>query len=259
MRIPIRGQLSKRADTLIGVAGIALLVAIWSVLTYGGYLPPRFLPSPKGVWEGALRFQRQHWLLLSVWRSFLRVSKALVLVVLVGVPVGLLMGAFTPVDAFLRKVVNGAKSVPTTGILGLIVLWFGIEERGKVVFLFLGAIFFMVIMVRNAVTAVPEDFVRVALDLGANRRQMLWKVLLPGSVPRIWEAITVCNGIMWTYILLAEFLNSNQEQLGLGYLLQIGTRTFHPGEVFATLTLIAVISAFTDFVFRVFQKRFLDW
>ena len=259
MRLPIRGQLSKRADTMIGIAGIASLVAIWSFLTYGGYVPRVALPSPTGVWKGAAHFYEQHWLLLSIWRSFLRVSKALVVVVLVGVPLGLLMGAFTPIDSFLRKLLNGAKSVPPTGVLPLVIIWFGIEERGKVVFLFLGAIFFMVIMVRNAVAAVPEDFVRVALDLGANRRQMLWKVLLPGSVPRIWEAIAVCNGIMWTYIVLAEFMNSNQELLGLGYLLQIGFRTVQPGEIFASLALIAVISAFTDFLLQAVRKRFLDW
>ncbi len=258
-KMPIRGPLGRRADTIIGLTGIATLAAIWCIATYGGFVPPKFLPTPSGIWEGALRFHHQHWLLLSVWRSFLRVTKALALVVLVGTPLGLLMGAFTPVDAFMRKVVNGAKSVPPTGFIGLVVVWIGIEEKAKVVFLFLGAIFFMIIMVRNAVADVPEEYARVGLDLGANRWQMLWKVLLPGAVPRIWEAITVCNGIMWTYILLAEFLNSNQEQLGIGYLLQIATRTYQVGELFAALVVIAIVAAFTDFLFHVFRRQFLDW
>jgi len=259
MMMPIRGQLSKRTDTVIGLVGVASLVAIWCVLTYGGVFPPRFLPTPGAVWDGAVEFHRQHFLLSSVWFSFLRVSKALLLVVLVGIPVGLLMGAFAPVDAFLGKIINGAKSVPPTGFIGLVVLWFGIEEFGKVFFLFLGAIFFMVIMVRNAVAAVPEEYTRVALDLGANRGQMLRKVLLPGAVPRIWEAITVCNGIMWTYIVLTEYINSNLQEPGLGVLLNVAVRTFRPGKVFATLALIAIISASTDFAFRTFQRRFLDW
>jgi ABC-type nitrate/sulfonate/bicarbonate transport system permease component len=64
---------------------------------------------------------------------------------------------------------------------------------------------------------------------------------------------------MWTYIVLAEFINSNEEQLGLGYLLQIGSRTQDSGKVFATLTVIAVISSLTDYALQVVRRRFLDW
>ena len=124
----------------------------------------------------------------------------------------------------MRKIINGAKSVPTTGILGLVVLWFGLDEQGKIVFLFIGSIFYMIILVKNAVANVNEDYVRVAVDIGANRWQIIWRVILPGALPQIWEAIAVCNGIMWTYIVLAEYLNANEENLGLGYLLFMGGR-----------------------------------
>lgn len=259
MRFPIRGQLSPRSDLLIGLAGIGTLVAVWCVLTYGGYVKPLFLPKPSDIWEGIADFHQRHWLLPAIWRSFWRVTKSLGLVVLVGVPVGVLMGAFAPVDAFARKIVNGAKSVPTTGIVGLIVLWFSIEERAKIVFLFLAALFYMVILVKNAVLSVREEYLRVALDVGANRRQVIGRVLVPGALPQIWDAIAVCNGIMWTYIVLAEFINSNEEQLGLGYLLYIGSRTQDSGKVFATLIIIATISSLTDFLLQATRKRFLDW
>lgn len=143
--------------------------------------------------------------------------------------------------------------------MGLIVLWFSIEERAKIVFLFLGAIFYMIILVKNAVLSVNDDYLRVALDLGANRRQVIGRVLLPAALPHIWDAIAVCNGIMWTYIVLAEFINSNEEQLGLGYLLYIGSRTQVSGKVFATLIIIAMISSLTDFLFQAVRKRFLNW
>lgn len=259
MKVPFGGQLSRRADTGLGIAGLALLVTVWCVLTYGGFVGKFFLPTPTRMWEGLLDYQRKGWLWLSLWRSFIRVSKALCLVIAVGVPIGLLMGAFKKVDALLQKIVSGAKSIPTTAITGVVVLWFGIDEVGKIVFLFLGAIFFMILLVRNAVASVPEDYVRVALDLGANRRQMIWQVLLPGALPRIWEAIIVCNGIMWTYIVLAEFISSNAEQLGLGYLLQIGSRTQDPGKVFAMLLVIGVITSLTDYTLHAVRRRFLDW
>jgi ABC-type nitrate/sulfonate/bicarbonate transport system permease component len=211
------------------------------------------------LWEGLLDFHRKGWLLPAIGRSFGRVTYALGLVILVGVPVGVLMGAFPAVDAFLRKSVNGAKSVPTTGIVTLVILWFGIEERGKIVFLFLGAIFYMILLVKNAIQGVREEYLRVALDIGAKPPQMIGRVLLPGALPQIWDAITVCNGIMWTYIVLTELMSSNEEQLGLGYLLQIGQRSGDSGKLFGTLILIAVISSLTDWVLQAIRRRFLNW
>ncbi|HZP82984.1 MAG TPA: ABC transporter permease subunit [Chthonomonadaceae bacterium] len=263
MRFSIRSKLSPRADFLIGLSGIVALILIWCILTYGGFVKPLFLPTPTGIWDGLMEFQSNPnhppWVFPAIWRSFWRVTRSLGWVILVGVPIGVLMGAFSPIDAFLRKIVNGGKSIPTTGIVGLIVLWFSIEERAKIVFLFLGAIFYMIILVKNAILSVSEDYVRVALDIGANRWQMIWRVLLPGALPQIWDAIAVCNGIMWTYIVLAEFINSNEEQLGLGYLLYLGSRTQESGKVFGVLILIALISSLTDWALQTVRKRYLNW
>lgn len=259
MKLQIRGQLTRRSEFSLGMIGLGLLVAIWCALTYGGVVNKLFLPTPTSMWRGLADYHAKGWLWLSLGRSFIRVSKALCLVILIGVPLGVLMGAFKPLDALLERVISGAKSIPTTAITGVVVLWFGIDEIGKIVFLFLGAIFFMIILVRNAVATVSDDYVRVALDLGANRRQMIWQVLLPGALPQIWEALIVCNGIMWTYIVLAEFINSSEKQLGLGYLLQIGSRTQNSGKVFATLIVVGVVSSLTDYALRAIRKRFLDW
>jgi NitT/TauT family transport system permease protein len=259
MSAEYRKKLPPRTDLLIGLAGIAALFAAWSILSYGGFVRPLFLPAPDDLWEGVVDFQSRGWLLPAIWRSFWRVTQSLFLVILIGVPIGVVMGTFAPADAFLRKIVNGGKSIPTTGVIGLIVLWFSVEERAKIIFLFIGAIFYMIILVRSSIQSVNEDYIKVALDIGANRRQLIWRVLLPGALPQIWDAIAVCNGIMWTYIVLAEFINSNEEQLGVGYLLYIGSRTQQTGKVFAMLVIIALISTLTDWVLHLVRKRWLNW
>jgi len=259
MRFLVRSKLEPRVDFAIGAAGVVVLVAVWCFLTYGGHVQPLFLPTPSGIWEGLADFHERGWLLPAIGRSARRVGVSLALVIAVGIPIGVVMGAFAPVDAFLRKIINGGKSIPTTGLVGLIVLWFSIEERAKIVFLFLGAIFYMVILVKSAILGVNEDYLKVATDLGANQWQTIWRVLLPGALPQIWDAIAVCSGIMWTYIVLAEYINSNQENLGLGYLLSIGSRTNNSGQVFGTLILIGVISSLTDWFMHTVRKRYLDW
>ena len=255
----VRGKLSPRTDLLIGLGGIATLVGLWCLLTYGGYVRSLFLPTPGEIWEGLAAFHARGWLLPAIGRSTVRVLYSLLLAVAVGVPIGVLMGAFAPVDAFLRKIVNSGKAIPTTGIVGLIVLWFSIEERAKIVFLFLGAIFYMILLVKNAVAGVNEEYLRIATDIGANRWQLIGKVLLPAALPQMWEAIAVCSGIMWTYIVLAEFINSNEDQLGVGFLLQLGSRANDSGKVFGMLIIIALISSLTDWILQAVRKRFFHW
>jgi NitT/TauT family transport system permease protein len=255
----VRGQLSPRKDLILGLAGLATFIGLWCVLTYGGFIKPLFLPSPSGVWEGIMSFAHKGWLDKAIISSTWRVIKSLFLVIVVGVPIGILMGAFAPVDAFLRKIVNAGKAIPPPALIGLIVLWFSIEEKAKVIFLFLGAIFYLILLVKNAVQNVREEYVKVVTDMGANNIQVITKVLIPGAMPQIWEAVTICSGIMWTYIVLAEFINSSQEQIGLGYLLQIGSRTQESGMVYGALILIVLISVSFDFVMNQIAKRYFSW
>jgi NitT/TauT family transport system permease protein len=255
----VRGKLTPSVDFGIGIAGILAVVVIWCWLTYGGHIKPFFLPTPTAIWESYLEFIDRQWLVKAILGSTFRVLQSLLLVIAIGIPLGILMGAFAPVDAFLRKLVNSGKSVPTTGIVGLIVLWFGIEERAKIVFLFLGAIFYMILLVRSAVLSVSDEYIKVAHDIGAGSGQIIRKVLLPGALPQIWDAIAVCSGIMWTYIVLAEYINGNEEQMGLGYLLNIGSRTQDSGKVFGVLLLVAIISALTDYILGWIRRRYLNW
>jgi len=255
----IRGKLSPRVDFTIGIAFLAVLIVIWCVLTYGKMVRPVFLPSPTDIFDGFKDFQRNDWIIPAILKSTIRVCMGLVLVVLIGVPVGILMGSIPFFDAMLRKLVNGGKSVPTTGLVGLVVLWFSVDEKAKIVFLFIGAIFYIIVLCRQAIQSVSEDYVKVALDLGATRFQLIRRVLLPGALPQIWDAIAVCCGIMWTYIVLAEYINSSEEQIGLGFLLLIGSRTQDSGKVYLTLIIVAIISAVTDWLFGIVKRRFFFW
>jgi ABC-type nitrate/sulfonate/bicarbonate transport system permease component len=258
----IRAHLSGREDWTLGLIGIVTVILLWCILTIGGIVPTNYLPTPKLIWDGMIEYHRdRHWLFPAIWHSVWRVGWALLFVLVIGIPVGVLMGAFSQADAFLRKIVNGAKAVPITALTGLVVLWAGIYDTGKITYLFLGAIFYMIILVKNAVANVNEEYVRVALDIGANRWQIIRRVLLPGALPQIWDAIAVCIGIMWTYIILAEIVNSNMDDLGVGYLLYTGARLGGngAGKMFGMLIIVALISTLTDYVLNLIRKRFFNW
>jgi NitT/TauT family transport system permease protein len=259
VRFSIRGHMPARMDAFIGAMGVATFLVLWSVFSYGKLVNPYSLPTPTSIGRTFVQLYETGQLLMPIWRSFWRVLRALVLATAVGVPIGMLMGAFAPVDAFLRKLINGAKAVPITGLTALVTIWFGLGEGGKVFYIFLGSVFYMIILVKNAIISVNEEYTKVALDLGGNRRQIFWRVLFFGALPQIWEAIAVCSGIMWTYIVLAEFLNSSTANQGLGGVLQNGLRQAQPPQVFCMLIVIAVISSLTDFLIHLVRKRFFNW
>jgi NitT/TauT family transport system permease protein len=257
----IRERLTAKQDFVIGAAGVATVIGLWCALTYGGLVPRNFLPTPGMIWDGYVEYQQKNWLFPAIWRSSWRVVRALALVLAVGLPVGILMGSFSQADAFLRKIVNGGKAVPISALTGLIVLWFNLDDEGKIMFLFLGSVFYMIILVKNAVLSVNDEYVRVALDIGANRWQIIWRVLLPGALPQIWDAIAVCIGIMWTYIILAEIINSSEANLGVGYLLNTGARLGgnSAGKMFGMLIVVALISTGTDYVLALVRRKFFNW
>jgi len=258
-RFSVRGHISPRFDALVGFLGILTFVILWCVLSYGNIVNRFALPTPTSIGKTFVHLYQSGQLMMPIARSLYRVARALVLVTVIGVPIGILMAAFGVADAFLRKIINGAKAVPITGLTALVTIWMGLEERGKVFYIFLGAIFYMIILVKNAIVNVNEEYIKVALDLGANRWQTIWRVLFFGALPQIWEAIAVCSGIMWTYIVLAEFLNSNPANQGLGGVLQNGLRLSQPPQVYCMLIAIAVISSLTDFMIHLVRKRFFNW
>ena len=85
---------------------------------------------------------------------------------------------------------------------------------------------------------------------------MISRVLLPGALPQIWDAIIVCNGLMWTYIILAEYTNATS---GLGHLITIASRLSRSDQVYAIIIVIALISASTDWLLRTVRKQYFDW
>ncbi len=259
VRFVVRGRLPPRTDAVIGFTGVGVFLALWCALSYSHLVSLYTLPTPTKLGEKFIALYQSGQLVVPALRSLWRVTQALFLVTVIGVPVGMLMGAFAPVDAFLRKLINGGKAVPVTGLSALVMVVMGLGEKGKIFYIFLGAIFYMVILVKNAVAGVNEEYTRVALDLGATREQIIWRVLFFGALPQIWDAVAVCNGIMWTYIVLAEFLGNDVPTRGLGGVLQDGQRLAEPPQVYCMLIVIAVISSLTDFLLHLIRRRFFNW
>ena len=111
-------------------------------------------------------------------------------------------------------------------------------------------------MVVSAIRAVPEELVQTARTLGAGRFQVVLTVLVPAAAPDIFDSFRVMNAISWTYVILAEFVNTRS---GLGYQIQLAGNHLHIDEVFAGILIIGVIGLMSDALIRFFGSLLFPW
>src|SRR5690606_9100599 len=126
---------------VLGISFFVLFVVGWGIATYGGFVSPVFLASPtRMVEEGWLLLSRYgfiHDIGMTVWR----VLGGFVLATVIAVPLGIAMGAWKTVEAFLEPFVSFARYLPASAFIPLLILWAGIGETQKLLVIFIGAVF----------------------------------------------------------------------------------------------------------------------
>ncbi len=248
----------------LGVGAVLLVLALWMAVTELGWVKPAFLPAPRSVvkaffhlaWQTDAEGISGSPLLSATLWSVRRVVLAVLLMVGVGVPLGVAMGASPRIDAALSPLIDPLRYAPITAFLPLFIMWFGIEERMKVAFLWFGGVVYLIPLVRDAIRSVPLDFVVQAEDLGLSGIETVRHVLVPLALPRIADAIVVDFGLAWTYIVVAEYVNARE---GLGNLIQVARRLSATDQVFALIAVILALALATDGSLRWLKRRLFPW
>jgi ABC-type nitrate/sulfonate/bicarbonate transport system permease component len=245
-----------RLAGILPVAGLLSFIAVWALISELGLVRAAFLPSP---WETAAALGKMvsdGTLVREGWASLRRVLLAVSLAALVGIPIGVLMGAFGRVESFLKWLVFPFRTAPITAFIPVFMLFFGIEEGMKVWFLFFGTVVYIIPMTFDAIRAVPEQYIDAAVDFGFSPFGTLVHFVLPAAWPRIFDAIKVCTGIAWTYLVAAEIVNVTT---GLGAVVQHAQRFQNTPKVYAGILLILLIGNATDFLLGLVKRRWFNW
>lgn len=252
----IRSPLPKRTAFVLGLIAPTLVLGAWCVLTYGEFVKPGFLPTPTEVVRGTLQLFIQYDLGTAILVSTRRIAIAFLLASAIALPLGVLMGAFDPINRFFEPIVAPLRYMPISAFIPLLILWFGIYEKQKIAFLFLGVFVYLLPVVVSSIRLVPEELVQTALTLGASKFQVIRTVLVPAALPEIFDSFRVMNAIAWTYVILAEAVNP---EYGLGYMVELA-RTHHRASwSFAGLLVIGGIGLLTDFLIRLLSSLLFRW
>jgi len=240
----------------LGVVGVAFVAAVWWALTAGDtpetrVVSPVLLPSPMEVLRSVPVLFTERALIESVAATMKRVLTGFGLAILVGVPLGILAGAYKLFDALTGPLSLFARNIPVAVLIPLTILWFGIDETQKTMFIFIATVPFVFFDAARAVTGVHVRYVETAQTLGASPRQVVMKVLIALALPDIFGSLRNLFGLAFGYIMLAELVNA---RFGLGYLLMNSQRRALTEHIFAILILIGLLAYGIDRLLLWFQR-----
>ena len=252
----IRSPLPKKTAFALAFVAPAVILGVWCVLTYGGMVEPDFLPKPTEVVRGTLQLFIHYDLGTAILVSTRRIAIAFLLASALALPLGVLMGTFDPINRLFEPIMAPLRYMPISAFIPLLILWFGIYEKQKIAFLFLGVFVYLLPVVVSSIRLVPEELVQTALTLGATRFQVIRTVLLPAALPEIFDSFRVMNAIAWTYVILAEAVNPEH---GLGYMVELARTHQKASWSFAGLLVIGGIGLLTDFLIRMVSSMLFRW
>jgi NitT/TauT family transport system permease protein len=251
-----REPIPKGLYFILALSSFAFFLILWSVLTYGRFVDPLFLPSPGRVFQAGVDLFLELEFTTDILNSVYRVMMGFIIAALIGVPIGLIMGTFKVAEAFTEPVVGFVRYMPASAFIPLFILWLGIGDIEKIAIIFVGSFFQLVLMVAVVAKNVHKDMLETAYTLGAKRFQVIRKVLLPASLPGIVDTLRIIVGWAWTYIIVAELVASAS---GIGYMIISSQRMLRTGNIIFGILTIGMLGLLTDFFSKWLYNKLFPW
>jgi ABC-type nitrate/sulfonate/bicarbonate transport system permease component len=250
---------------LLGVCCIAAVLGLWWWLTRGvpeeRILSYTSLPSPAETFD--------HEQLHSLWfdqaltrnllASLRRVVLGFSLAAVVGIPLGILCGCFPWVNSFLAPINVFGRNIPIAALIPLTFSLFGIGELQKVMFIFIAAVAFVMMDTASAVADVSSRYIDTAYTLGASRRQIVLKVLVPLAMPRVFNSLRLLFGLAFGYIMLAELVTEGGGAGGLGNIINVAQRRGRRETILLVLMVIPAVALAIDRLLYMIQKSLFPY
>jgi NitT/TauT family transport system permease protein len=252
----IRQGFPKWLSLLLTLIAILFPLGIWAILSYGGFVDHRFLPTPTAVFQAGVKMLFEEDLLVDILASSSRVLAGFLLAALVGIPIGIAMGTFYSMESLFGSFVGIVRYMPVAAFMPLIVLWAGLGESAKILIVFLGIVFYNAIMIADTVKFIPNEMLNVAYTLGANRLDLLFRVILPATLPGILDTLRVNVAGAWNFLVISELIAA---QNGLGFKIIYSQRFLQTDKVLFCIVVIGLIGLFIDYLFKLIARITLPW
>jgi NitT/TauT family transport system permease protein len=249
----------------LGLLVPALVLVVWQTV---GSMPQMagILPTPLKVLEGwqtwifgpagmGLNPYSGTWL-SNVQYSSMRVVQGFVLAAAIGVPIGLLIGWSRLFMHLVDPLIQSLRPIPITAWLPFSIALFGIRDMGSIFLIFLGGFYAIVVNTTQGARDVERNLMRAAMMMGASRRQLLHRVVLPAAMPSIFTGLRIGLGISWTAVIVSEMVAVKS---GLGYVLWDAYYVGRMDIVLADMVSIGMMGFLSDRLIVLLERKVLVW
>lgn len=234
------------------IASALIGLAVWSFLAW--WYGPTTIASPAEVWKAAGELADSGVLWTSVVASGQRILLGWSLGVVVGAPIGILMGRFNLIRQLLDPYIEFFRFIPPIAFVTLAVVWFGIGETSKVVLIFYTSVFIVTVSTIAATVSISENKLQAATNLGAGRLQIMQTVVLPSAVPGIVTGARLAMGNSFLTIVSAEIVASEH---GLGSMIWQARNYGRIDWTFVGIIVLGMMGFLFDRVLRMSSTKFL--
>ena len=240
----------------LGSAAVIAFLLFWEFSVVFGWVNPLFTSSPTRIVAAAIAMIHDG----TIWVDILVSGEEFVLgfglAVIIGVPLGILIGWYRRFNAVLDPFVNALYATPRIALMPLVIIWFGIGLEARVVIIFLSSVFPILVNTMTGVRTIDRDFIKVARSFGASDGQLFLTVALPSSVPNLLTGLRLGIGHALIAIVVGEMYGASA---GVGYLMQLAGATFQTDRVMVGLIIIAGAGMALTQVLRMIEARFEMW
>ena len=240
----------------LGIAGVALVLLLWTGVSNSGLVDRLFLPTPQAVWTAAQGQWSSGMLVRDALASIQRVFLGFALSAGLALPIGIAMGSNTVICRLLEPLMGLIRYMPAPAFIPLLIIYFGLEELPKVLLIFIGTFFFNTLMIMDAVKFVPHELIETARTLGGRQFPILTRVVAPYIAPQVLDTYRINMASAWNLVIVAELVAATE---GLGKRISLAQRFLRTDEIFLGLIVIGLIGLLIDLGFRALMRRSCAW
>ena len=242
------------------VITVAFVLFLWALSDAFNWIEPIFWPRMADVWNQFVIISSEGYrnatLLEHIGVSVMRILGGFALGCLVGIPLGFAVALSRTLNRIFDPIIEFFRPMPPLALIPLVILWFGIDESAKIFLLFLASLWIMALSTRSGAMATNIAKVHCAYTLNANKRQILFKIILPNALPEIFTGMRIAMGVCWGTVVAAELVAAES---GIGMMIMVASKFLSTDIVVLGVILISIIAYAIDILMRVLEAKLVPW
>jgi NitT/TauT family transport system permease protein len=223
---------------ILGTTTFVLFVLAWEAVGRTKLIPPIFISRPSIILQVMVRELIRGKLLFHMTTSLLELTGGYLISIVIGVPLGLLMGRYRKIEFSLDPFTMLLYSTPIIALYPLIIIWAGIGKTSIVIITLLFAVFPIIVNTFTGVQSVDPSLIRAARSFGAREGQIFYKIVLPAAIPIVIAGLRLGLGRALIGVVIGEMFGGTA---GLGYLIAYSGAFFKTANLFASLLIVVLM------------------